>query len=132
MLAGFLTVYLNAQKHYENHKTLFKDMLIKNKKSPNLIWLRLKQKNVYVYFSFRFYTDLAHVLPVWPSYRNQSTDLLRKSIDWFLHEGNVNLYWVKYSKCIWLYYWLSDEHFATQNTQNMLQVKNRNCYVYFE
>ena len=29
MLAEFLTVYLNAQNHYENHKT--------DEKSPNLI-----------------------------------------------------------------------------------------------
>ena len=27
-------------------------------------------------------------MPVLPSYRNQSNDLLCKSIDWFLHEGN--------------------------------------------
>ena len=25
-----------------------------------------------------------------PSYRNQSIDLLSKSIDWFLHEGNTS------------------------------------------
>ena len=28
-------------------------------------------------------------VPVLPSYRNQSIDLLCKSIDWFLHEGNT-------------------------------------------
>ena len=28
-----------------------------------------------------------------PSYRNQSTDLLRKSIDWFLYEGNTDTLW---------------------------------------
>ena len=30
-------------------------------------------------------------LPVLPSYRNQSTDLLSKSIDWFLNEGNTGI-----------------------------------------
>ena len=29
-----------------------------------------------------------------PTYRNQSVDLLRKSIDWFLHEGNTGILWV--------------------------------------
>ena len=32
-------------------------------------------------------------MPVLPSYRNQSIDLLCKSIDWFLHEGNSGTYW---------------------------------------
>ena len=30
-----------------------------------------------------------HEVPVLPSYRNQSIDLIRKSIDWFLYEGNT-------------------------------------------
>ena len=29
-------------------------------------------------------------MPVFPSYRNQSTDLHSKSIDWFLYEGNTD------------------------------------------
>ena len=33
-------------------------------------------------------------MPVLPSYRNQSIDLLCKSIDWFLYEGNTGIYWV--------------------------------------
>ena len=30
-------------------------------------------------------------MPVLPSYRNQSIDLLRKTIDWFLYEGNTGI-----------------------------------------
>ena len=33
-----------------------------------------------------------------PSYRNQWTDLLCKSIDWFLYEGNICTEWVKLKK----------------------------------
>ena len=33
--------------------------------------------------------DLTHSVPVLPSYRNESIDLLCKSIDWFLYEGNT-------------------------------------------
>ena len=29
-----------------------------------------------------------------PSYRSQSSDLLWKSIDWFLYEGNTGTWWV--------------------------------------
>ena len=34
-------------------------------------------------------------MPVLPSYVNQSTDLLCKSIDWFLYEGNTGTYGIK-------------------------------------
>ena len=34
-------------------------------------------------------------MPVLPSYRNQSTDLQSKSIDWFPYEGNTGISWVK-------------------------------------
>ena len=34
-------------------------------------------------------------MPVLPSYRNQSIDLLCKSIDWFLYDGNTGFEWVK-------------------------------------
>ena len=34
-------------------------------------------------------------MPVLLSYRNQSVDLLCKSIDWFLYEGNTGTSWVK-------------------------------------
>ena len=34
-------------------------------------------------------------MPVFPSYRNQSIDLHRKSIDWFLYEGNTGIYCIK-------------------------------------
>ena len=37
-------------------------------------------------------------MPVLPSYRNQSIDLLCKSIDWFLYEGNTGIYWVNYEQ----------------------------------
>ena len=35
--------------------------------------------------------QLIHLMPVLPSYRNHPIDLLCKSIDWFLHEGNTNI-----------------------------------------
>ena len=38
---------------------------------------------------------LTHEMPVLPSYRNQPIDLLCKSIDWFLYEGNIGISWVK-------------------------------------
>ena len=34
-------------------------------------------------------------MPAFPSYKNQSIDLLYKSIDWFLYEGNINISWIK-------------------------------------
>ena len=34
---------------------------------------------------------LTHYVPVLPSYRNQSIDLLCKSIDWFLYEGSTGI-----------------------------------------
>ena len=34
-------------------------------------------------------------MPLLPSNRNQSIDLLRKSIDRFLYEGNTGIHWVK-------------------------------------
>ena len=34
---------------------------------------------------------LTHYMPVLPSYRNQSIDLLWKSTDWFLYEGNTGI-----------------------------------------
>ena len=33
-------------------------------------------------------------MTVLPSYRNQSIDLHRKSIDWFLYEGGTGIKWV--------------------------------------
>ena len=36
-------------------------------------------------------------MPVLPSYINQSTDLVCKSIDWPLYEGNTDIYWVKHA-----------------------------------
>ena len=35
--------------------------------------------------------NLMPELPVLPSYRNQSIDLLCKSIDWFLYDGNFGI-----------------------------------------
>ena len=34
-------------------------------------------------------------MPVLPSYKNKSIDLLCKSMDWFLYEGNTGISWVK-------------------------------------
>ena len=36
-------------------------------------------------------------MPVLPSYRNHSNDLLCKSVEWFLCEGNTGIEWVKQS-----------------------------------
>ena len=33
------------------------------------------------------------IMPVLPSYGNQSIDLHSKSIDWFLYEGDIGTYW---------------------------------------
>ena len=44
--------------------------------------------------SFSMFNPLIARLPVLPSYRNLSIDLLCKSLDWFLHEGNTVNYWV--------------------------------------
>ena len=35
-------------------------------------------------------------MTVLPPYRNQSIDLHSKSIDWFLHEGNIGTQWVRH------------------------------------
>ena len=41
--------------------------------------------------NFKYFLELlTHSVPVLPSYRNQSIDLLRKSIDWFLYKGNTD------------------------------------------
>ena len=32
--------------------------------------------------------ELTFQMPVFPSYKNESIDLYRKSIDWFLFQGN--------------------------------------------
>ena len=39
-------------------------------------------------------------MPVLLSYRNQSIDLLCKSIDWLLYEGNTGIQWVNFTKLI--------------------------------
>ena len=38
-----------------------------------------------------------------PSHRNQSIDLLCRSIDWFLYEGNTGILWVNRSIDWFLY-----------------------------
>ena len=40
-------------------------------------------------FATKFRCPLTHYVLVLPSYRNQSIDLLCKSIDWFLYQGNT-------------------------------------------
>ena len=40
---------------------------------------------------YNFVAPLSIVLLVLSSYRNQSIDLLCKSIDWFLYEGNTGI-----------------------------------------
>ena len=37
-------------------------------------------------------------MPKLPPYRNQSIDLLSKSIDCFLYDGNFGIYWVNIYK----------------------------------
>ena len=39
-------------------------------------------------------------MPVLPSYRNKSINLHRKSVDWFLYEGNTGTQWVKLIECL--------------------------------
>ena len=46
------------------------------------------------------YYCLTHYVPLLPSYRNQSIDLLCKSIDWFLYEGNTGTKWLKQMFCL--------------------------------
>ena len=36
--------------------------------------------------------DISNINPLGASYRNQSIDLLCKSIDWFLYEGNTGTF----------------------------------------
>ena len=43
---------------------------------------------------------LTHWMPVLPSYRNKSINLHRKSVDWFLYEGNTGTQWVKLIECL--------------------------------
>ena len=38
--------------------------------------------------------DLTYQMPLFPSYRNQSIDLLCKSIDWSLYEDNTGILWI--------------------------------------
>ena len=53
-----------------------------------------------------------------PSYRKQSIDLLCKSINWFLYEGNTGTEWVKVKlkMCI------------KRNNQPRFQERNQNKY----
>ena len=39
----------------------------------------------------RWWLGLAYFNPVLPLYRNHPTDLLHKSVDWFLYNGNTGL-----------------------------------------
>ena len=41
------------------------------------------------YGAVKIKTTLTHSVSVLPSYRNQSIDLMCKSVDWFLYEGNA-------------------------------------------
>ena len=48
------------------------------------------------YFFTEFSLDCPFLyFPELPSHRNQSTDLLYNSIDWFLCEGNTGISWAK-------------------------------------
>ena len=44
-------------------------------------------------------------MPVLPSYRNQSIEMLCKSVDWFLYEGNTGIWWVNWMKDLKLKKW---------------------------
>ena len=57
-------------------------------------------------------------MPVLLSYRNQSTDLHSKSIDWFLYEGNNDIYWVNKEADAIVLQWL-----FTRGYSNVLQVQ---------
>ena len=38
---------------------------------------------------------------MFPFFRNKSTNLWSKSIDWILYQGNIGFYWVKLTKKYW-------------------------------
>ena len=50
--------------------------------------------------SFRNTSQIVQLPLLLPLYNSQSTDSHYKSIDWFLHCRNIELIWVKLSKCI--------------------------------
>ena len=47
-------------------------------------------KNHYSFF-VGFFASLTYQTPKLPSYRKQSFDLQNKSIEWFLHDGNLDV-----------------------------------------
>ena len=51
-------------------------------------------KNKHVYLKINIYFNQASILgfrPVFPLYKNQSTDVWSKSMGWFLYNGNTGL-----------------------------------------
>ena len=46
---------------------------------------------------------------VLPSYRNQTIDLYRKSIDWFPYEDKTGIKWVKLNFCLLCVYKLCSQ-----------------------
>ena len=58
-----------------------------NDVSKELVLLSCVQNNTFM----RLVAFLTHETPKLPLYRNQSIDLLYKSIDWFLYDGNFDL-----------------------------------------
>ena len=95
-------------------------------------WLLLNESK-----DLSYKNRLTHYVPVLLSYRNQSIDLHSKSIDWFLHEGNTGIEWVKVIPINSFYHkWLTStwdqrrqnqgEH---QNKKNQLTAKPQNAVV---
>ena len=58
-----------------------------------------------------------------PSYRNQSIDLLWKSIDWFLYEGSTDTQWVNRSYSI-----VTNKDNSTKENARIKQVLKENGY----
>ena len=58
--------------------------------SLEICWCKAKGAPVSS-FSLQVLSRFSHYKPVLPSYGNQTADLLCKSIEWFLYEGNTGI-----------------------------------------
>ena len=63
---------------------------------------------MYKKFLYQYY-KLNQLMPVLPSYRNQSIDL-SKSIDWFLYAGNTGIWWVNHTPLWYFELWVRSAH----------------------
>ena len=78
-------------------------------------------------------------MPVLPSYRNQSIEMLCKSVDWFLYEGNTGIWWVNWMKDLKLKKWafcifaLSNlfQMFYTVTLKNFIEISRKSSAMNF-